>query len=58
MHRCITDPAAGLQPGLALRAVAVGEVCAPPAGDTAHFQLESCRLQIDSSMKAAKEKMR
>ena len=46
MHRCTTDPAAGLQPRLALQAVA--EVCAPPAGGTAHFQLEGCCLQIDS----------
>ena len=58
MHRCTTDPAAGLQPRLALRAAAVGELCAPPTGETAHFQLEGCHLQIDSSMKAGRETMR
>ena len=48
MHRCTTDPVAGLQPRLVVQAVAETEVFAPPAGGTAHFQLEGCCLQIDS----------
>ena len=58
MHRCMTDPAADLQPRLALQPVAVNQVCVPPAGEMDYFQLEGRRLRIDSSMKDARQKMR